>query len=137
MHSLDCVIARPSVYDQLREHRIVVQRYLAALLDAGIPTNTWTGGHVQEADAARRWKKAARRIFTGDSALDRPAARHDVLLRERQLLTGGDAQLPVHEIDTVHELRDRMLHLEPRVHLQEVELTIAVEQEFAGAGIHV
>ena len=48
-----------------------------------------------------------------------------------------DANLPLHEVDAGHELGDRMLDLEARVHLEEVELAVAVEQELARAGVHV
>ena len=84
-----------------------------------------------------RRQKAVRRILARDAALDRPAARHDVVLREGQPLAGGDANLPLHEVDPGHELRHGMLDLEARVHLEEVELAVAVEEELAGAGIHV
>ena len=92
---------------------------------------------MQVRDAPGRREKSVRRILARDATLDRPAARDDVLLRERQPLAGGDANLPLHEVDPRHELGDRMLDLEPRVHLEEVELAVAVEQELARAGVHV
>ena len=49
----------------------------------------------------------------------------------------GDAQLLSHEIDTVDELGDGMLDLNPRVHLEEIELTRLREQELDRPGAHV
>ena len=57
-------------------------------------------------------------------------------LRQRQGLTGGDAQLPLDQVQSRHRLGDRVLHLQPRIHLHEVELA-PVEQELDGAGAHV
>ena len=137
MHALDGSFSRRRVDDQLREHRIVEQPDLAPDLDAAVPPHARAARQMQIRDAARRRKEAVRRILARDAALDRPSARHDVLLTERQLLARGDANLPLHEVDAGHELRDRMLDLEARVHLEEVELAVAVEQELAGAGVHV
>ena len=49
-------------------------------------------------------------------------AKDDIVLLERKPLTGGDAQLQLDEIEARHELGDRVLDLQARVHLQEEEL---------------
>ena len=56
---------------------------------------------------------------------------------DRQPLAERNPQLPLHEIDPRHHLRDRMLDLQPRVHLEEIELAVLVEQELDGAGVRV
>ena len=56
---------------------------------------------------------------------------------DRQPLAERDPQLPLHEIDARHHLRDRMLDLQARVHLEEVELAVLVEQELDRAGVGV
>src|SRR5207245_9816477 len=64
---------------------------------------------------------------------------HDALpisLPERQRLPGGDSQLPLDQIEPSHSLGHGVLHLQPRVHLHEVELA-AIEQELDGARAHV
>ena len=58
-------------------------------------------------------------------------------LREGQLLAGRDADLQVHEIESGGQLGDRMLHLQARVHFEEVEVLLLIDQEFDGAGIGV
>ena len=48
--------------------------------------------------------------------------RRDVVLRERQRLAGGDAQLQLDEVEAGDQLGDRVLDLQAGVHLQEEEL---------------
>jgi hypothetical protein len=50
---------------------------------------------------------------------------------------GGDPQLLTHDVDPGHELRDRVLDLESRVQLDEVERAVRPEQELEGAGVAV
>ena len=50
------------------------------------------------------------------------AARLQVLLRERQRLARRDADLPRDEVDAGDHLGDRVLDLQARVHLEEVEV---------------
>ena len=43
-------------------------------------------------------------------------------------LTGGDEQLRLDDIDAGHHLGDRMLHLQTRVDLDKVEITVFVQE---------
>ena len=52
-------------------------------------------------------------------------------------LAAGDPDLPVHEVEAGDHLGDRMLDLQPRVHLEEVERAVGVEQELDRAGVGV
>jgi hypothetical protein len=56
----------------------------------------------------------------------------DVLLGDRQGLTGGDAQLLLDEVDAGDHLGDRVFDLDTGVHLDEVELAVLI-QELEGA----
>ncbi len=56
------------------------------------------------------------------------AADLHVALDVRQPLAGGDQELRFHEVDARDQLGDRMLHLDARVHLDEVELVILIEK---------
>ena len=64
-----------------------------------------------------------RRILGVEARLDGMAARADLLLARRQRFARRHAQLPFDEIVAGDHLGDRMLDLQPRVHLDEVELT--------------
>src|SRR5262249_3207129 len=85
-------------------------------------------------EPADRRQEAAQRILGVDAAFDRPAVALDVLLREAELLARGYADHPFDEIEAGGHLGHRMLDLQPRVHLEEVELAIAADDEFHGAG---
>ena len=75
-----------------------------------------------DAHGAGRRQEAGRGILGVQPRLDRMAARHELLLSQRQRLAGGDAQLLLDEVDAVDQLGHRMLDLQPRVHLEEEEL---------------
>ena len=60
-----------------------------------------------------------------------------VRLRERQLLARRDPDLQMHQIESGGQLGDRMFHLQPRIHFQEVEILLLVDQEFHRAGIGI
>ena len=57
-----------------------------------------------------------------------------VLLLEGELLAGRDLQHLLDEIEPGDELGHRMLHLEPRVHLEEIEIAVLVDDELDRAG---
>ncbi|MNC91474.1 hypothetical protein D3C83_77450 [compost metagenome] len=65
------------------------------------------------------------------------AALADLLLREGQALAGRDAKLPFHQVEAGHGLRHRVLDLQARVHLHEVERAACFDDELDGAGVHV
>ncbi len=52
-------------------------------------------------------------------------------------LTGRDAQLGLDEVDAGDDFGHRMLNLDARVHLDEVELPVLIHEELDGAGILV
>ncbi|MNG07645.1 hypothetical protein D3C84_909580 [compost metagenome] len=64
------------------------------------------------------------------------AADHHVLLGERQLVAGGDAEHFLDDVDAGDHFRYRMLDLHAGVHLDEVEVAVFVE-ELEGAGAAV
>ena len=73
-----------------------------------------------------------------DAALDGVALDFDLWRQNgAEALAGGDAQLSFHEVDAGDGFRDRVLHLDARVHLDEVELAVLVHQELDGARILV
>src|SRR5262249_49507278 len=70
------------------------------------------------------------RILSVDAALDRVALqRQHVVLRARELLAGGDADLLLDQVGVGDELGDGVLDLDARVHLHEVEVAVEVGQE--------
>ena len=66
-----------------------------------------------------------------------PCGRQRALRIDVEPLAARDPDLPLHEVDAGHHLGDRMLDLQPRVHLEEVERAVLVEQELDRAGVGV
>jgi hypothetical protein len=72
---------------------------------------------------------AGRKSASGFSAQMRASIawpRSAVVLRQRQRLAGGHAQLPLDQVEAGDRLGHRVLDLQPRVHLHEVEAQVAV-----------
>ena len=127
------------VRDELGDHRIVIERNLAALGDAGIVAHRYAvvlafGGRAIAHQAADRRRKIAIGILRIDAAFHRPAVELDVALLERELLAGGDADHLLDQIDAGDEFRHRMLDLQPRVHLQKIEAAVLGGDELDRAG---
>ena len=124
--------------DQLRDQRVVVDRDLAALGGAAVVADARALRHPQAGDAARRRQEAGVGILGVDAALDGVAARREQRLGiEREPLAPRDPDLPLHQVDAGDHLGDRMLDLQPGVHLEEVERAVLVEQELDRAGVGV
>src|SRR5258708_19107368 len=130
-HAGDGLLARGAVGDHLADHRVVVRRHGVALVDVRIDADPRTARGVIGGDLSRRGRKAIR-ILGVDAALEGVAAQHDVLLAKAQLLPGGDADLLLHQIDPGDHFRDRVLDLDARIHLDEIELLV-LEQELERA----
>ena len=74
---------------------------------------------------ARSVPEPGRKPASGSSAYSRTSIAwprcDDLFLRQRQRLAGGDAQLPLDQVQPGDDLGDRMLHLQARVDLHEIE----------------
>jgi hypothetical protein len=68
-------------------------------------------------------------ILGVDPELDRVAAHRDVRLAEPERFAGGDAHLHRDHVDPGEHLRDRVLHLDPAVDLDEVGVALGVHEE--------
>ncbi len=136
---VDRGLARCRVGHQLGDHRIVPDRDLAALVDAGIvahrdavhfafrrrPVGGQTSGRRQE---------VARRVFRIDAALDRPAGQLHLGLLEPERLAGRNADHLLDQIDAGDQFGDRMLDLQPCVHLEKEEALVLTGDELDRAG---
>ena len=123
--------------DDLGEHRIEPATDLVALDDAGIDPDALADRPSKALDAPGRGQEPVLGILGVEADLDRVAVEVDVGLREPQRFAGGDAELVGDQVTARRELGDRVLDLEPRVHLEERERAPVVQQELAGPGAHV
>src|SRR4051812_36876959 len=103
-----------------------------AAVSVGIDADTMAAGGVIKADRAGRGGEIAGRILGIDAALDRVLLELDIALVERELLTVGDKDLLLDEVDAGAFLGDGMLHLNARVHFDEVEVTLCIHEELDG-----
>ena len=61
----------------------------------------------------------------------------DVVLRGRQGLTLGNADLPLHEVKPRDALSYRMLDLQARIHLQKIKFAAGIQKKFHSTRAHV
>src|SRR5215469_533893 len=110
-----------AVYAQLGKQRIVEGRHRVALRvprvhpDAGAGRLAPLGYHPGAGQEAAR-------VLGIHPQLDRVPVRPDRARVEAHRFTRGDAELLLHQIEPGDQFGDRMLDLEPRVHLQEHEV---------------
>src|SRR5687767_5863225 len=91
------------------------------------------GGRQPRREGAGRRREVRVGVLGVHAALDRVPGDPDLLVAERQRLAGGERDLLLHEVDPGHRLGDRVLDLDPRVHLDEVLTVVAVDEELEGA----
>ena len=105
-----------------------------------IPASTRTPSPVGQRRRSTR-PVAGRKPFSGvlrvQPDLDGVAGRPDGSGVEPQPLAGRDPELVGDQVAPGHELGHRMLDLEPRVHLEEGRDAAVVDEELAGARVHV
>ena len=86
-------------------------------------------GQLVRAQRAHRGQEAAQRVLSVDTRLDGPAPPLDLVLRQPQLVARRHVQHLLDEVEPRHGLRHGVLHLQPRVHLEEIVLLPRVDQE--------
>ncbi len=79
--------------------------------------------------APGRGQEALVGILGVDARLDRMAGDGELVLRSRQRLAEGDAQLPLDQVEPGDHLGHRVLDLQPRVHLHEIEAAVGMGDE--------
>src|SRR5690606_19464407 len=92
-----------------------------------VDTDAVASGRVKIGHLAGAWREGAR-VFGIDPTLHRMATEDYVFLFDRQGQTAGYAQLLLDDIDAGDHFGHWLFHLNPGVHLNEVELTVLVEE---------
>ena len=133
-HAVDRFAARAGVADQFREHRIVVDRHGVAGIDAVVVADAGTLRQFEMPNQPRRWREVPRRILGIHAALDGMAVRREIALRNLQFFAARNAKLRFDEIDAPDHLGDRVLDLQSRIHLEEVELFVRSHEAFDRSG---
>mmetsp|Transcript_36821 Transcript_36821/g.85575 ORF Transcript_36821/g.85575 Transcript_36821/m.85575 type:complete len:350 (+) Transcript_36821:1698-2747(+) len=125
-----------AVCDELGDERIIVDGDVGALVDTGVDTDVAVLATRLRitGESSDRGQEVVHGVLRIHSALERPAVALDVCLGERELVSGGDLEHELHQVQTGDVLCDGMLHLQSRIHLQKVEVLVLVNNHFDGAG---
>ncbi len=135
--SLQGEVTRSVDDHQLRDERVVVGRDPIAGLDAGVYADPGSARHLPSGDPAWSRREVASGILGRQPDLDRVTPGlcrplGGVEDRLAQWASRRDGELLPDDVDVGDELRHAVLDLEPRVHLEEPEPPILVEQELGG-----
>ena len=129
---------RGRVRDDLGDHRIVEHRHDRAVDDAGVEADaahlrseSGTAWHLETMHGSGLRLPALGRILRVQSGLDRISPRRWGI--RVQVVSVGDRQLQLDEVEPGGGLGDRVLDLQPGVHLQEEEVAPLVGHELDGA----
>ena len=102
-----------------------------------VDPHPWASRREPSSDPSRGRTEVVLGILGVDPAFDRMATQLDVLLANADRFTTGDAELLSDQIHSRHHFGDGMLHLNPGVHLHEIEPAVAIQKEFDRAGAFV
>jgi len=130
---------------ELHEHRVEVRRDLrAGMRRRAVDPHAGPARRAVHRDAPRIRTELVRRVLGGDPRLQGGAVHAHRLLRDADLAQGlprRDAHLRLDEVHIGHFLGDRVLHLDPRVHLDEDvlprPLPRRLQEELDGAGVDI
>ncbi len=112
--------------DDLGQHRVVVRADDRARVQAGVHPDVARLGFGQAEHRAPGGHELARRVLGVDTGLGGVPLQTHVVGGQRQPLPRRHAHLPLHQVHAGDQFGDRVLHLQPGVHLQEEELVRAV-----------
>ena len=119
------LVARRAMRDHLGDHGVVERRNLQPRNPAHDRCARPAAG-CHNAMPSRLRQEIPRRVLGAEPRLDRVAVKRGCPIAARvKRLAHRDAQLPLDQIDAGDRLGHRMLDLQPRVHLHEVELSVA------------
>jgi hypothetical protein len=135
--------------DQLPDHWVVESCDHISSADTTIGANSFFSSinrSLQVNDFPSRWQEIVGGVlgvetsFNGAATSVRTVAdvSEDFLLIHWQGLARGDAELPLHKIQTSDHLSDGMLDLEAGVHLAKIEVRgHGIYEEFHSPGAHI
>src|SRR5262249_4815826 len=123
----EALIAVLAVHDELTNQAIVVGGYAVALVGAAVHAHAETAGRMPVGDAPGGGSERLR-VLGIDPTFDRMAGQRDLVLAERQRCARCDADLFNDEVEPGDHLGDWVLDLQTRIHLDEVELAVFIEE---------
>src|SRR6185437_1962707 len=92
---------------------------------------------VEIGDLPRPWRKVVIGILRVNPAFYGRSRPANVGLTDTETLARCDPKLPLHQVETGGKLGHRMLDLQARVHFQEIEIAVSIDQKFERTGVGV
>src|SRR5690606_7957443 len=126
-HPRNRLLARVAISDELGNHGVVVGRHQIAGEHMGIHAHAWATWNVPVRDHTRAGDELEW-IFGIDTAFDRMAAELHVALAQCEFLACSDEDLLLNQVDARDHFCNRVLYLNTRVHFDEIELAVFVEE---------
>ena len=120
-HPAARLLASCAIRDDFREQAVVVRADLDALGEEGIDAHPGRIGQMQIRHASDRGTEVVLRVFRGDAAFDRRAARRNGI---GDAFARRDAKLLGDQIASEANLGDWMLDLQARVSFKQIKLAI-------------
>ena len=111
--------------DEFEHHRIVIGRNLVSRCVPAVDADAVSAGQAHALDHAGRRAEVFRRAFRIDPAFNRVAARNQALLRHADMVPQRNLNLRLDEIQPEDTLRNRVFHLNARIHLHKEESSVA------------
>ena len=108
-----------SMRDEFGDKRIVIGRNYGVRITSGIDANSRPAGNAECRDLTGRGRKSIR-VFRIDPAFDGVPSKFDGREHFFEPFAGSHSNLRFHQIYSGHHLRHRMLHLNARIHLNEI-----------------
>src|SRR6056297_3210763 len=134
--AFECLLTVLCGNDEFSDERIVERTDPVALVDTVVDADSHSCRRSIRFERSRCRIELLVGIFGVDPELHRNTSRVDFGLLEREFFTCSDAELLFDDIDARHRFGDRVFDLNPSVYLEEVEVTVLVE-ELDGAGTAV
>ena len=122
--------------NQFGDERIIVRRNDGICMGGSIHSNAGPSRHVECGYAARAGNERIG-VLRVNAALDAVAPKFDRSDGGLQPLTRGNAYLRLDQIDSSDQFGHRVLDLNARIHLNEIEGPVLVHQELYCARIAV
>ena len=115
------------MHDQFGDHAVIMRWDRITGIDGAIEPDIRATWRVKVGNLAGRRHESLMMLGI-DPAFDGVTNQHDVFLRERQFLAVRNTNLLTNEVDAGDHFRHRVLDLDPRIHLDEVEISILIEE---------
>src|SRR5207247_11266079 len=136
-HAIDCIDPCRTYGDYFRDQRVVVRRHGVAGINMRVDSNATAAGRVIKSYPAWRRLKIFLWIFGVDAALDGMQARSCMRDVRGKRFSGSNANLFFDQVTSINLFRDRVFHLDARIHLDEIKMPILIDEELDRARIFV